>query len=187
MNNETAQEKTVHRVVHEAWRMHEEDKRFYAELDSESHRGAAILAAEYFDHRLRKAIKEKYSTLDKELWHRCEQFPGNDRKSWEKHLVGPSPWMRIRIAYLLGLYDKETMDRLDDVIKIRNHFAHPSMSKPLDFNTQCVAEECSKFPLQSVPDPDSQRNRYIQFLTETGDSIWSTLMELRTRTDTEQA
>ena len=44
----------VKKVVNEAHRMKEEDTLFYAELNAESERGAAILAAEYFDERLRK-------------------------------------------------------------------------------------------------------------------------------------
>ena len=49
----------VERVVNEAEAMKEEGERFYEELGEESDRGAAILAAEYFDERLRNAIEKK--------------------------------------------------------------------------------------------------------------------------------
>ena len=49
----------VERVVNEAEGMKEEAARFYEELGEESDRGAAILAAEYFDGRLRKATEKK--------------------------------------------------------------------------------------------------------------------------------
>ena len=167
----------VKKVVNEAHRMKEEDTLFYAELNAESERGAAILAAEYFDERLRKAIEQRLSTLDDGLWKRINE------NGLRKKFVGGTPASRIVIGHVLGLYNQETRDRLKVVRYIRNLFAHPSISRPIDFNTQCVANKCNKFPLTNIPEPDNCRNRYIHYLEEVGDMVWSALKELQERTN----
>ena len=143
MNNETVRE-TVGKVFGEALRMRAEDNRFYAELNAESDRGAAILAAEYFDGRLRNAIETKFAELEDGLLKRLQEQ--NDLR---RRFFGSSFSTRINIAYVLGLYDQETKERLNDVREIRNSFAHPSMSEPLDFNTQCLVDKCARFPLKN--------------------------------------
>ena len=182
MNKETIRE-TVRRALDEAYRMREEDNRFYAELTSESDRGAAILAAEYFKERLGNAIKQKLSALDDGLWRRLEKK--GIGKSLQSRFLGRDFATRIDIAYVLGLYSHETRERLNDIREIRNKFAHPSISEPLNFNTQWVVDRCKKLPLKAEPDPDSSRNRYVRYLSEVGDCVWSTLMELRNRTSPE--
>ena len=97
--------------------------------------------------------------------------------------LGSNLSTRINIAYALDLYDHETRNRLHDVRCIRNDFAHPSTSAPLDFNTKRLKDKCAKLPLTSIPEPDSSRNRYIHYLEEVGDRLWNTLEELRKRTN----
>lgn len=181
MKNETVRE-TVERVVDEAFRMKEEDERFYAELASESDRGAAILAAEYFDERLKKAIEHKFFELDNEICARIEEENGELRRALKSRFLGTNFSTRINIGRALGLYNRETRDRLNDIRQIRNSFAHPSVSEPLDFNTKSIVEKCKTLPLKSKPEPVGSRDRYIQYLSEVGDHLWSSLMELRKRT-----
>ncbi len=178
MKKETVKE-TVTSVVSVAMLMKARDKLFYEELGAESHRGAAILAAEYFHERLGKAIEQKYSTLDDGLWMRIEENGLKD-KFRSRNFSS-----RIVIAYVLGIYDRETRDRLNDVRHIRNCFAHPHIGAPIDFNTPHVADRCAKFKLTNIPVPDNWRNRYIHFLEEAGDRVWSALDELGKRINSE--
>ena len=171
VNHETTRE-TLERVFDAAERKMEEDNRFYAELKGESDRGAAILAAEYFKERLGKAIEQRLSALDDRL-----------RKRFKQKDIGFST--RIDLAYMLGLYDRETWERLNDIIRIRNKFAHPLFSNPPDFNTQWVMDKCNKLPVKSEPDPENSRDRYVHYLSEVGDLVWSSLKELHKRTSQE--
>ena len=173
MNKETVKE-TVERVGEKFFDMIEEDKQFYASLDSESDRGAAILAAEYFDGKLYKAIKEKFTSLDDELWKRLN-------KDMRKRFCGSNFSTRINIAYVLGIYNLETKERLLEVRCIRNKFAHPSVPELIDFNTQWVVVKCAKFPLKDPSEQQNSRERYIRYLEEVGEIIWSNLEELRSR------
>ena len=154
--------------------------RFYEELASESDRGAAILAAEYFSERLGKAIKKRISTLDDGLWGRLEEKGVG--KSVQNRFVGSKFSTRIDIAYVFGLYDQDTRKRLNDILDIRNKFAHPTASNPPNFSTKWVVDRCNDLPLESEPDPDTSRNRYIHYLSEVGNCVWGTLLELRRRT-----
>ena len=177
MNKETVKE-TVERVVEKFFDMIEEDKQFYASLDSESARGAAILAAEYFNGRLRKAIETKFASLDEELWK-------SHNTDFKNQFCGLTFGKRINIAYALGIYNLETKKRLHEVRWIRNKFAHPSAHNGflqlIDFNTQCVAAKCAKFPLKDPSEQQNSREQYIRYLKEVGEKIWSNLEELRSR------
>ena len=179
MNKETLEEtvkETVGRVVENFFSMREEDKQFYESLNSESDRGAAILAAEYFDGRLRKAIKTKFESLDDELRERLRE-----NKEIRSRFLGSTFRIRINIAYVLGIYNLETKYRLLDVLEIRNKFAHPSVPELIDFNTQCVVVKCAKFSLKDPSEQQNSRERYIRYLEEVGENVWSNLMELQSR------
>lgn len=176
MNNETIKE-TLRRVLDEAARMKEEDKRFYEDLTSESDRGAAILAAEYFNERLGKAIKQNFSALDDGPWRRLKE-----KKELQNKFLDDRFTRRIDIAYVLGLYDRDTMKNLHKIRDIRNGFAHPSISEPLKFSTPWVEDMCRNLPLDLPPDLDNSRNRYVRYLSEVGDRVWTTLEELQKRT-----
>ena len=173
MNKETVKE-TVERVGEKFFSMIEEDKQFYESLNSESDRGAANLAAEYFSGRLRKAIETKFASLDDELWKRLNT-------DFRNRFCGSNLSTRINIAYVLGIYNLETKERLHDVRRIRNKFAHPSVPELIDFNTQWVVVKCAKFPLKDPSEQQNSRERYIRYLEEMGENIWSNLEELRSR------
>ena len=177
MNKETVEE-TVKRVGEQFFSMREEDKQFYESLNFESDRGAAILAAEYFNGRLRKAIETKFASLDEELWK-------SHNTDFKNRFCGLTFGTRINIAYALGIYNLETKKRLHEVRWIRNKFAHPSAHNGflqlIDFNTQCVAAKCVKFPLKDPSEQQNSRERYIRYLEEVGENVWSNLMELRSR------
>ena len=84
-------------------RVYDEACNYYQLFEGESDRGAAVLAHALFEHKLSEAIKS-----------RDEVAFSKERKLW----------VNIRIAYSLGLFDRETLDALVDINWIRNKFAH---------------------------------------------------------------
>ena len=137
--------------------------RFHTELDGESDRAAAILAAAYFEERLCDAIMRKFTTINKDL--REKIFTG----------YGPLSTFsaKIDIARALGIYDQKTYNALHKIKKIRNMFAHAST--PIEFNQQEIADLCrnltSKPPLKS----ENMRARYIHYLEEVENDIMNKL------------
>ena len=102
MNNQTLRE-TLTTVHDAAVCKAAEEERYYSALDDETDRGAAILAAEYFEVRLGKAIEQKLSTRDNKL-----------RKKFKEKGLGLTT--RIDIAFMLGLSGREIWKGLHDIV-----------------------------------------------------------------------
>lgn len=142
---------TLRETIERAW---DENVRYHTELDGESDRAAAILAAAYFEDRLRDAIMTKFVDLNRKF--RDKIFKG----------YGPLSTFSAKgdIAYALGLYDQKTRKGLHTVRKIRNRFAHAS--KPIEFDHDDLAAICRNLDPEAIPDPDTLRNRYVTYLKE---------------------
>ena len=140
-----------------------EATRYHAELDGESDRAAAILAAAYFEERLRDAIMRKFTDINKTL--REKIFTG----------YGPLSTFsaKIDIARALGIYDQKTYNGLHKIKRIRNMFAHAST--PIEFNQQDIADLCRNLTPKSPLTSENMRARYIHYLEEVENDIMNEL------------
>ena len=140
-------------------RMWEENVRFHAELDGESDRAAAIIAASYFEERLCEVIMTRFVKLDRKVQRAI--FTGYGPLSTFK--------AKVDIAFALGLLGRETRRGLHTVGRVRNKFAHAS--KPLRFDHEDFAIMCRDLKTAATPDPDNLRGRYLTYLKEAENSI----------------
>jgi len=105
----------------------DEFARLQNEFNNETPRSVAIVGCAYIDDLLNKLLKAVLIE-DKKLF---KDFI--DRLTFER---------RIIICYLLGLIDRNMMDDLKIISKIRNKFAH---DKNLNsFNVEIISTECKK-------------------------------------------
>jgi len=97
------------------------------ELQHESDRGTAIVAAAVLDGLLKDLLLALFQNHDKEK----ECFSGN----------GPLATFssRINLAYSLGIISKEEQRTLNCIRKVRNDFAH---IRRLNFDTPAIADRC---------------------------------------------
>ena len=125
-------------------------------LAEESDRAAAILAAAYFEDRLRDAIMTRFVALNRR--DKDEIFKSYGPLSTFK--------AKVDIAFALGLYDRKIRKGLHTVRGIRNKFAHSS--EPMEFNHNQVADECRKLDTKAGQDSDGLRERYLTYLRGIG-------------------
>ena len=147
-------DRTLREVIEEAWDYQEA-------LEQESDRGAAVLAFSRFEDFLKEAISTKFIEPDKKCHKKChkEIFQGRGPLSgFEQRMV---------IAHALGFYDRETMNGIKIIQRIRNRFAHSVY--PLGFDHEGIANGCRA--LNIVKDTDDFRERYLTFLQETEKNI----------------
>ena len=128
--------------------VYDEACNYYQLFEGESDRGAAVLAHALFEHKLGEAIKSR------------------DEAAFSKELKFP---VNIRIAYSLGLFDRETLEALVDINWIRNKFAHSR--ELLTFKHEIIAARCSKLILKAAPTPTDLRERYLRYLREVDTGI----------------
>ena len=144
-------EETIKETMTRVW---DESVKFYEELDGESDRAAAILAAANFEDKLCQAIIEKFVKLNSK--NRDKLFG----------LYGPLSTFaaKIDIAFALELYDQKTQRGLHNIRRIRNKFAHAS--SPIEFDCDDIAKICEKLKLETRLNSDKLRDRYVSFLKE---------------------
>lgn len=139
---------------------------FYDELNGESARAAAILAASGLDDELEKLLLKKFpDTLDK--------------KFWKKQICGPgftplgSFKAKADLAQAFGYYGKVTRTRLEKISNVRNRFAHSS--KPRSFLDDDILRFCRDlgftFPPSRSPTEKDVRWFYIGFVRSTHESL----------------
>ena len=146
------EEKTLRQSIERAWD-------YQTALAEESDRAAAILAAAYFEDRLRDAIMTRFVALNRQ-----------DDAEIFKH-YGPLSTFKAKvdIAFALGLYDRKTKKGLHTVRQIRNEFAHSP--EPMEFDHEKVAAKCRKLDTKAVQDSDDLRERYLTYLREIGNRL----------------
>ena len=119
----------------------------------ETDRGAAVLAAAMFEHRLKRLIEKKFVHVDKDV-----------RKQMKQLQFAPT----IGLGYALGLYDQERRRKLLLVGEIRNRFAHfPDL---LTFDDEPIATKCRQLDATDA-NLDDLRVRYLRYLQHVEDSI----------------
>lgn len=135
---------------------------FVNEFQSESDRATAILGAALLDEKLRQLL-EAFLVDDKE---QVELLIDTERP------LG-SFGARIRVAYCLGLFDKNCFDILLIVKAIRNDFAHQLHG--LSFETTTIAKECDKLrtlvPMSDYVE-DSPRGIFLSSVLSTQLQLW---------------
>ena len=145
------EEKTRRQIIEHAYD-------YQIALTEESDRAAAILAAAYFEDRLRDAIMTRFVALNRR--DEIEIFKDYGPLSTFK--------AKVDIAFALGLYDRKIRKDLHTVRRIRNKFAHSS--EPMN-STTTVAAECRKLDTKAVQDSDNLRERYLTYLREIGNRL----------------
>ena len=108
--------------------------RFMSDLEKETDRGAALVAAAFIDDVLKSMLIAKFVDRPKNV----KQF-----------LEYPRPLStfssRIELAYLLGLIGPKMYKGLKQIQKIRNDFAHSH--KSLSFEDVKVSKKCEELNL----------------------------------------
>ena len=143
------EEKTLRQSIERAYD-------YQTALAEESDRAAAILAAAYFEDRLRAAIMTRFVALNRR--DEAEIFKPYGPLSTFK--------AKVDIAFALGLYDRKTRKDLHTVGEIRNKFAHSP--EPMEFDHEKVAAKCRKLDTKAAQDSDDLRERYLTYLREIG-------------------
>ncbi|MFI4974396.1 MAG: hypothetical protein ACHP84_07660 [Caulobacterales bacterium] len=114
------------------WVTHEADQlRIVAEIESQSDRGAALVAASFVDARLTEAISLRFD-------------PNVDPTVRGRVLRGSGALAtfsaKIDVGLMLSLYPPSVHVMLNKIRDIRNDFAHEVM--PMSFQTPSVSDRC---------------------------------------------
>lgn len=119
----------------------DESKRWIEDIQKETDRGVALVAAAFFDDVLGAMLRARLIDAPKEA-NKLLQYPG----------PVSSFAYRIDLAYLLGLLGSKTRDALHIVREIRNHFAHSHV--PVTFEDAHIEQLCTKlvvYPRNQLP------------------------------------
>lgn len=109
-----------------------------SELEKESDRGCALVAAAYLENQLTELLEGFFITQSKKASSALFGFNGP---------VGTFS-SKIKICFSLGLIPKEIHNGLDVLRKIRNEFAH--LHEPLSFDTESMAQRALELLPESV-------------------------------------
>jgi DNA-binding MltR family transcriptional regulator len=116
---------------------------FRRELEKESDRGMALLAAAFLDNQVEEMIKSKLLGNDKHL-KQMFQFNG---------ALGTFS-SKINLGYSIGLISKSCHNDLDIIRRIRNEFAH-SM-EIISFGDQKIIDLSNNFQLNAKNKSDTR-------------------------------
>ena len=137
------------------------------ELEEQTDRGAAIIAAAFLDERLSEAILSRLRPLP----------DVTDKLLSSSGPVGTFS-AKIDLAYALGYYGERSHRDLHLVRKIRNKFAHTL--EPTGFNTESISHWCAELWLpQNVLEmgrdtpPSEPRAQYLSAVNILNSLIWS--------------
>ena len=151
-------EETVRETLKRVW---DEVESYYDELNGVSDRAAAILAAAYFEGKLRDAIMCRFAQISSAF---LEQTELGNRVFKDYNPIRDFS-AKIEVGFALGLYNNEIRKNLQKARQIRNKFAHAS--KPVEFdNAEIATTICRQLEPNVLPDPDTLRSRYITYLKE---------------------
>jgi hypothetical protein len=101
----------------------DEDSEYWTELDSQTDRGAAVLAAAYLEWRIRRSINTRLIICDAH----SEHIFGSDTKGGKLGFLEQS-----EVAYSLGLLGRTTLKDIKRICEIRNKFAHNAIVRSFD-------------------------------------------------------
>jgi hypothetical protein len=149
----------------------DELSQYLKELESQTDRGAAVLAAAFLEWRVRQSIAAAVKVRDK-----LDRILGTDDVGGELGFTD-----QCRLAYCLGLVGPIGLKDLEDVGRIRNRFAHQMGIR--SFADDRVRERCLnlKSPGQfnslvpndvACPDPADPRKRYLSTVALLNAMLW---------------
>ena len=118
-------------------------------LKNESDRGVVLISAELINNCL-TSLFEKYLILNKDL-----------RKDILEYSLAPLHTFsnKIKMAYSLGLIDKEKYKSLDYIRKIRNKFAHRIFDA--SFEDTEIIKWCKEIKTSGISGDDPNNYRYL--------------------------
>lgn len=122
------------------------------ELTKESDRGVALLATAHLDYELEELLRDKLIGNKK---HLKELFSFN----------GPVGTFsaKIKLGYSIGLINKDTMDDINILRKIRNEFAHSNQA--IDFETENIKSLCNNLKLNVKDEEEPSRTKFINVVS----------------------
>ncbi|ANK79407.1 MAG: hypothetical protein TEF_00340 [Rhizobiales bacterium NRL2] len=149
---------------------------YYGELEGESPRAAAILAATNLEDELEALLRKQFSaTVVDEKDN--DQERSKKRKLW-KRIAGPGPTplgsakAKADVLQAFGFYGQETRDTIERISEIRNRFAHERSAR--DFSDPKIVEICRRLknnPIQPFVfrefDPQYLREVFIEVVERT--------------------
>jgi len=123
--------------------------KFSEMLKNESDRGVVLISAELINNYL-TSLFEKYLILNKDL-----------RKDILEYSLAPLHTFsnKIKMAYSLGLIDKEKYKDLDYIRKIRNKFAHRIFDA--SFEDIEIIKWCKEIKISRISGDDPNNYRYL--------------------------
>ena len=123
--------------------------KFIENLKNESDRGVVLISFELI-HNYLTSLFEKYLILNNDL-----------RKGILEYSLAPLNTFsnKIKMAYSLGLIDKEQYRNLEYVRKIRNKFAHGISDA--SFEDDKIVEWCNKIKIPRISGDDPSNYRYL--------------------------
>jgi DNA-binding MltR family transcriptional regulator len=146
-----------------------------AEIEAQSDRAAALVAAAYLEERLREAIRALFTDAVVQV-----KESGQTVESRLFEGTGPLATFsaKISIALALGLVGPESLRELHLIRKIRNEFAHNA--EPLGFGDSPVSDWCRElhFPEwclragQDTP-PTAPRDRFLHSVQLLWNFLWT--------------
>lgn len=122
-------------------------------LSSESDRGCALWAAAMLDDKLEELLRSIFI---------------DDRKEVDKFLKDMGSLAtfsaRVKLAYLLGIINKDDYKQYTAIRKIRNEFAHNTGN--LNYNDHVIAKHCNTLKRPIIKGLElSNRQKYIMAIT----------------------
>ena len=106
------------------------------ELESQTDRGATLIAGAYLEDRLIDAIKA-----------RTNRHADIENRFYKGHGPLASFSAKIDLGYLLGIYDETFCRFLHVIRRIRNEFAH--QFQPLNFDSQKIRDLCANIAVSA--------------------------------------
>ncbi len=118
------------------------------ELSKESDRGMTLYATSYLDKKLESLLQNKLIGNKK---HFKDLFSFN----------GPLGTFssKIKLAFSIGLIDKDSMDDINVLRKIRNEFAHSDQN--IDLDSEHIKKLINKLKLNVTPEGASMKHIFI--------------------------
>lgn len=123
--------------------------KFRESLENESDRGVVLISTELIHYYL-TMLFEEHLILNKEL-----------RKDILESALAPLHTLsnKIKMAYALGLINKENYNNLEYIRKIRNKFAHRIFDA--SFEDSKIIEWCTKIKIVRLPGYDPNNYRHL--------------------------
>ena len=155
---------------------HDEIQAYYGELEGESPRAAAILAATSLEDELEALVRRQFPAVIIDEGDN-DQERRKKGKLWGR-ISGPghkplgSAKAKADILQAFGLYGQETRDMLEYIFRVRNRFAHEQSAR--DFSDPSIVETCRRLkdnPIQPFVfrefDPQYLREAFIEVVERT--------------------